>query len=153
MKLEGAQASDLNVTEGIVRELDAQISKLFPWFKRVIGDKTVDAERKALLKEMNEVLLSSEKYANKLDPTYNFAVTRRLNDAGKQAYQKAKRQYSPTRTDVLTEEEFIKNIKKPDRKRMLTRIEQTGIEKVKFGKMNTPAMKKFTEKLKKLGAK
>ena len=53
----------------------------------------------------------------------------------------------------MTEEEFIKNIKKPDRKRMLTRIEQTGIEKVKFGKMNTPAMKKFTEKLKKLGFK
>ena len=152
MRLEGAQASDLNVTEGIVRELDAQISKLFPWFKRVIGDKTVDAERKALLKEMNEVLLSSEKYANKLDPTYNFAVTRRLNEAGKQAYQKAKKQYSPTRTDVLTEEEFIKKIP-PDRRRMLTRIEQTGIEKVKFGKMNTPAMKKFTEKLKKLGAK
>ena len=150
MRLEGAQASDLNVTEGIVRELDAQISKLFPWFKRVIGDKTVDAERKALLKEMNEVLLSSEKYANKLDPTYNFGVTRRLTPEGKRLFQ-AKKKLKNIDPD-LTEELYIKGLR-PDARRALTRVEQTGIEKVKFGKMNTPAMKKFTEKLKKLGAK
>jgi len=67
-KLIGAEASDQNVTETIVRELDGQISKLFPFFKRAIGDKTVDAQRKQLLKKMNQVLLSSEKNANKLDP-------------------------------------------------------------------------------------
>jgi len=67
-KLVGAEASDQNVTETIVRELDGQISKLFPFFKRAIGDKTVDAQRKQLLKKMNQVLLSSEKNANKLDP-------------------------------------------------------------------------------------
>ena len=149
MRLEGAQASDLNVTEGIVRELDAQISKLFPWFKRVIGDKTVDAERKALLKEMNEVLLSSEKYVNKLDPTYNFAVTRRLTPEGKRLFQ-AKKRLKNIDPD-LTEELYIKGLR-PDARRSLTRVEQTGIEKVKFGRMNTPAMKKFTKKLEDLGA-
>ena len=149
MKLEGAQASDLNVTEGIVRELDGQISKLFPWFKRVIGDKTVDAERKALLKEMNEVLLSSEKYANKLDPTYNFAVTRRLTPEGKRLFQ-AKKRLKNINPD-LTEELYIKGLP-PKARRSLTRVEQTGIEKVKFGRMNTPAMKKFTKKLEDLGA-
>ena len=67
-KLVGAEASDQNVTETIVRELDGQISKLFPFFKRAIGDKTVDAQRKSLLRQMNKVLLSSERNANKLDP-------------------------------------------------------------------------------------
>ena len=67
-KLVGAEASDQNVTETIVRELDGQISKLFPFFKRAIGDKTVDGQRKSLLRQMNKVLLSSERNANKLDP-------------------------------------------------------------------------------------
>ena len=123
MKLKGALASDTNVTENIVRALDGRIGKLFPWFKRVIGDKTVDAERKALLKEMNEVLLSSDvtrmtgesaeafsvrqkAHINsgkslKLDPKYEFEITRRLNPAGKKIYQKIKKQYSPTKTDLI----------------------------------------------------
>ena len=82
---------------------------MFPWFRRVIGDKTVDAERKALLKEMNEVLLSSdvtkrvgesaEAFAVrqkqhvtsgkslKLDPKYEFEITRKLNPQGKKIYE------------------------------------------------------------------
>ena len=154
MKLKGALASDTNVTENIVRALDGRIGKLFPWFKRVIGDKTVDAERKALLKEMNEVLLSSEKYANKLDPRYEFSVTRRLNAEGKKMYQRVKKQYNPTKPDEfvdLTEQEYIKKLA-PKVRRRLTQIEQTGIEKVKFGKFNTEAMDRFSEKLRKLGA-
>jgi hypothetical protein len=67
-KLLGTQAADQNTAETIVRELDGQISKLFPFFKRAIGDKTVDSQRRALLKKMNQLLLSSEKNANKLDP-------------------------------------------------------------------------------------
>ena len=154
MKLKGALASDTNVTENIVRALDGRIGKLFPWFKRVIGDKTVDAERKALLKEMNEVLLSSEKYANKLDPKYKFEITRRLNPAGKKMYQRIKKQYSPTKTGELvelTEQEYIKKLN-PVAKRKFTRIEETGIEKVKFGAFNTEAMDKFANKLRRLGA-
>ena len=66
----GLEAGDLNATETVVRNLDNNISKLFPFFKRAIGDKTVDAKRKELLKDMNQVLLSSEKNANKLNPIY-----------------------------------------------------------------------------------
>ena len=163
MKLKGALASDTNVTEGVVRELDDRIGKLFPWFRRVIGDKTVDSKRKALLKEMNEVLLSSEKYSNKLDPKYEFGVTRRLNPAGKKMFERAKKQYNPNKTGgpgevlengsiaPLTEETYIKRLK-PALKRKLTGIEQTGIEKVKFGRMNKKAMENFTTKLRGLGA-
>ena len=67
-KLLGAQAADMNAAETTIRELDKQISKLFPFFKRAIGDRAVDGQRRALLKKMNQVLLSSEKNANKLDP-------------------------------------------------------------------------------------
>ena len=67
-KLLGTTAADQNTAETIIRELDGQISKLFPFFKRAIGDKTVDGQRRALLKKMNQLLLSSEKNANKLDP-------------------------------------------------------------------------------------
>ena len=70
----GLEAGDLNASETAVRNLDNNISKLFPFFKRVIGDKTVDSKRKELLKDMNQVLLSSEKNANKLDP--KIATTR-----------------------------------------------------------------------------
>ena len=66
----GLEAGDLNAAETAVRNLDDAISKLFPFFKRAIGDKTVDAKRKELLKDMNQVLLSSEKNANKLNPIY-----------------------------------------------------------------------------------
>ena len=58
----------MNAAETTIRELDKQISKLFPFFKRAIGDRAVDGQRRALLKKMNQVLLSSEKNANKLDP-------------------------------------------------------------------------------------
>ena len=55
----GSEAADTNTAETIVRELDGSISKLFPFFKRVIGDKTVDGKRRELLAKMNKVLLSS----------------------------------------------------------------------------------------------
>ena len=66
----GAEAADTNTAETIVRELDDKISKLFPFFKRVIGDKTVDGKRRELLAKMNKVLLSSSDDANKLKPIY-----------------------------------------------------------------------------------
>ena len=43
---------------------------MFPFFKRVIGDKTVDGKRRELLAKMNKVLLSSSDDANKLKPIY-----------------------------------------------------------------------------------
>ena len=66
----GSEAADTNTAETIVRELDGSISKLFPFFKRVIGDKTVDGKRRELLAKMNKVLLSSSDDANKLKPIY-----------------------------------------------------------------------------------
>ena len=66
----GSEAADTNTAETIVRELDDKISKLFPFFKRVIGDKTVDGKRRELLAKMNKVLLSSSDDANKLKPIY-----------------------------------------------------------------------------------
>ena len=69
-KLKGATAADTNQVENIVMELDDQISKLFPYFRRVIGDKTVDKTRKELLEKMNNVLLSSAESADKLKPIY-----------------------------------------------------------------------------------
>ena len=42
----------------------------FRFFKRVIGDKTVDGKRRELLAKMNKVLLSSSDDANKLKPIY-----------------------------------------------------------------------------------
>ena len=75
-RLRGTEAADQNTAETIVRELDGQISKLFPFFKRAIGDKTVDGQRRALLKKMNQLLLSSEKNANKLDPIIDTTTDR-----------------------------------------------------------------------------
>jgi hypothetical protein len=66
----GSEAADTNTAETIVRELDDKISKLFPFFKRVVGDKTVDGKRKELLAKMNKVLLSSSDDANNLKPIY-----------------------------------------------------------------------------------
>ena len=177
MKLQGALTSDTNVTENIVRTLDGRIGKLFPWFRRVIGDKTVDAERKALLKEMNEVLLSSdvtkrvgesaESFAArrkehitsgkslKLDPKYEFEITRKLNPQGKKLYENyvktSKKNLGKEGTEFLTEGEYIKRLA-PKARRRLTEIKETGIEKVKFNSFNTEAMDRFAEKLKKLGA-
>ena len=37
---------ELPEVETIVRELESSISKLFPFFKRAVGDKTIDKERK-----------------------------------------------------------------------------------------------------------
>ena len=95
-KLVGAEASDQNVTETIVRELDGQISKLFPFFKRAIGDKTVDAQRKSLLRQMNKVLLSSERNANKLDPIIDTTA-----DASGQLIEKVR--FGPMNTKAMNE--------------------------------------------------
>ena len=95
-KLVGVEASDQNVTETIVRELDGQISKLFPFFKRAIGDKTVDAQRKSLLRQMNKVLLSSERNANKLDPIIDTTA-----DASGQLIEKVR--FGPMNTKAMNE--------------------------------------------------
>ena len=59
-KIEGAAAGDINDAETIVQDLDGLISGLFPYFKRLKGDKVVDAERKKILAKMNRLITSGE---------------------------------------------------------------------------------------------
>jgi hypothetical protein len=59
-EIEGAAAADINRAETIVQDLDGLISGLFPYSKRLIGDKVVDAERKKLLEKMNKLIISGE---------------------------------------------------------------------------------------------
>ncbi len=60
-KIEGAAAGDINAAETIVQDLDGLISGLFPYFKRLKGDKVVDAERKKILAKMNRLITSGER--------------------------------------------------------------------------------------------
>ena len=55
---EGAMAGDRNVVDTIAQQLDGKIDNLFPFFKRLVADKTTDAERNVALKKMNDALLS-----------------------------------------------------------------------------------------------
>jgi hypothetical protein len=54
------QAGDLNAAMNFVQDLDGLTAGLFPYYKRLIGDKVVDAERKTLLKKMNRLITSGE---------------------------------------------------------------------------------------------
>tara|TARA_R110000744_G_scaffold377450_1_gene492472 strand:- start:42 stop:4763 length:4722 start_codon:yes stop_codon:yes gene_type:complete len=58
--IEGAAAGDINAAETAVQELDGLISGLFPYFKRLKGDKVVDTERKKILAKMNRLITSGE---------------------------------------------------------------------------------------------
>ena len=68
--LEGTKAADINVSANAAIQVDNAIDKLFPWWKRVIGDKTVGAEKKKLLKQMNDLLLSGPGKRGTLQPIY-----------------------------------------------------------------------------------
>ena len=59
-RIEGAVAGDINMAENAVMELDGLISGLFPYFKRLKGDKVVDAERKKILAKMNKLIVSGQ---------------------------------------------------------------------------------------------
>jgi hypothetical protein len=68
--LEGTKAADINVSANAAIEIDSAIDKLFPWWKRVIGDKTVGAKKNELLKQMNDLLLSGPGKRGTLQPIY-----------------------------------------------------------------------------------
>jgi hypothetical protein len=69
-KMEGNVAADLNRAQNAAFDIDNKIDKLFPFFKRTFGDKTVAKERSELLSEMNDILFSSEK-GSSLTPSFN----------------------------------------------------------------------------------
>jgi hypothetical protein len=55
---EGQIGKDLNIARNYTYDINKQLNKLFPFWKRVIGDKTVKTEREVINKELNDVLLS-----------------------------------------------------------------------------------------------
>ena len=78
---EGQIGKDLNIARNYTYDIDRQLDKLFPFWKRVIGDKTVAAEREAINKELNEVLLSGSGKNKSINPI--FKTVDELDTAGK----------------------------------------------------------------------
>ena len=78
---EGKIGKDLNASRNYAYDIDNQLDKLFPFWKRVIGDKTVAAEREMLTKELNEIALSGSGKNKKLNPI--FSNIDELDSAGK----------------------------------------------------------------------
>ena len=111
-----------------MRELDGNISSLFPFFKRVIGDKTVDKTRKELLAKMNKVLLSSTKDPNKLNPIYKFTGKETvLNKAGIKNFQKS------IKAGFLGDEKSFIGRLTPKFLKKFTEQRNTGIESTGIG--------------------
>ena len=57
---EGKLAGDINAIDQEARQLDSGVDGLFPWWKRLVADKTTEKERAVVLSRLNKVLGSSE---------------------------------------------------------------------------------------------
>ena len=68
--LTGEIAADKNAAQIAAYSIDKQIDKLFRWWKN-IGDRGAPADRKRILKEMNEALLSGSGPNKTLKPIYD----------------------------------------------------------------------------------
>jgi hypothetical protein len=68
---EGKIGKDLNVARNYTYDIDNQLDKLFPFWKRVIGDRTVTSQREELTKELNEILLSGSGKNKTLNPLFD----------------------------------------------------------------------------------
>jgi hypothetical protein len=78
---EGQIGKDLNIARNYTYDIDKQLDKLFPFWKRVIGDKTVRTEREVINKELNDVLLSGSGKNKSIEPL--FSSIDELDAAGK----------------------------------------------------------------------
>jgi hypothetical protein len=78
---EGKVGKDLNIARNYTYDIDKQLDKLFPFWKRVIGDKTVQTEREVINKELNDVLLSGSGKNKSIEPL--FSSIDELDAAGK----------------------------------------------------------------------
>jgi hypothetical protein len=78
---EGQVGKDLNIARNYTYDIDKQLDKLFPFWKRVIGDKTVRTEREVINKELNDVLLSGSGKNKSIEPL--FSSIDELDAAGK----------------------------------------------------------------------
>ena len=107
-KIEGAMAADTNAAETIVQDLDGLISGLFPYFKRLKGDKVVDAERKKILAKMNRLITSGEvKLEKKLGETareFELRTTAPIREKGEslEAFQKKLNEFQNIKPDITT---------------------------------------------------
>jgi hypothetical protein len=68
---EGKIGKDLNVARNYTYDIENQLDKLFPFWKRVIGDRTVTSQREELTKELNEILLSGSGKNKTLNPLFD----------------------------------------------------------------------------------
>jgi len=68
---EGKIGKDLNVARNYTYDIDNQLDKLFPFWKRVIGDRTVTTQREELTKELNDILLSGSGKNKTLNPIFD----------------------------------------------------------------------------------
>jgi len=99
--IEGAAASDINAAETTVQELDGLISGLFPYFKRLKGDKVIDAERKNILAKMNRLITSGE-----IDPkkALKEGIKKPVRQKGEplELFQKRVDEYQNIKPDIKT---------------------------------------------------
>ena len=58
---EATLAKDVRNIENIASSLDGKVDGLFSWWKRLIGDKTTDQERKVVMQRLQQVLTSGSK--------------------------------------------------------------------------------------------
>jgi len=136
-RIEGTVAADRNMAENAVMELDGLISGLFPFFKRLKGDKVIDAERKKILAKMNKLIVSGQttpeqlakmkrlpgekdavfaarkkKFFENAQITPTITGTKVLNQAGRNALNNSKRISSQLK---FTKDRIAQLNKTPDR--------------------------------------
>ena len=77
----GTRDADLNLAENVAFDLDKQINKLFPFFKRLTNNADTVKDIKSLKKDLNETLLSGAVRGQLKPKYYNF----QLNEAGRKS--------------------------------------------------------------------
>ena len=123
----GTRDADLNLAENVAFDLDKQINKLFPFFKRLTNNADTVKDIKSLKKDLNETLLSGAVRGQLKPKYYNF----QLNEAGRKSGK--------------TVSEIADNIN------LRKKFTEPGFT-VDFGRISSKIEKDFRKNLKKYGA-
>ena len=123
----GTRDADLNLAENVAFDLDKQINKLFPFFKRLTNNADTAKDIKSLKKDLNETLLSGAVRGQLQPKYYNF----QLNEAGRK---------SGKTISEIAEDVNLKN-----------ELTEPGFT-VDFGKISSKVENDFRKNLKKFGA-
>ena len=123
----GTRDADLNLAENVAFDLDKQINKLFPFFKRLTNNADTVKDMKSLKKDLNETLLSGATRGQLQPKYYNF----QLNEAGRRSGK--------------TVSEIADNIN------LRKKFTEPGFT-VDFGRISSKIEKDFRKSLKKYGA-